>query len=171
MKKIYSGPNVTVNSNKDELLDTLRDAVPVILTDWGMTAERYAKDKCPVDTGRLKNSITWAISGRPANITEYRGNDTHGRTATTIRNGTAGKPAPKPRDGTYSGTAPDDPEDKLSVYIGTNVKYAPYVELGTSKMRKPQPFIRPAIANHINEYKDILKNYLLKIGMGFSVTE
>lgn len=38
------------------------------------------------------------------------------------------------------------------VYIGTNVKYGKYVELGTSKMTK-RPFLRPAIEGHLNEYR------------------
>jgi HK97 gp10 family phage protein len=38
-------------------------------------------------------------------------------------------------------------EEELSVKIGTNVEYAPYVELGTSKMAA-QPFLRPALLNN-----------------------
>ena len=62
--------------------------------------ERAAKRLCPVDTGRLRSSIT-------------RGE--------------------VERDG-----------DSLSVDIGTNVEYAPYVEFGTSR-RRAQPFLRPAL--------------------------
>ena len=46
--------------------------------------------------------------------------------------------------------------DDDSAYVGTNVEYAAYVELGTSKMA-PRPFIRPAAANHADEYKQIVK--------------
>lgn len=46
-----------------------------------------------------------------------------------------------------------------AVYIGTNVEYAPYVELGTSR-QKPQPFLRPAASDHADEYRDILKRTL-----------
>ncbi len=34
-------------------------------------------------------------------------------------------------------------EEPNKVIVGTNVKYAPYVEYGTYKMN-PQPFMRPA---------------------------
>ena len=46
--------------------------------------------------------------------------------------------------------------DKDTVYIGTNVEYAPYVELGTSKMRA-RPFLKPAVENYGEQYKDLLK--------------
>ena len=46
------------------------------------------------------------------------------------------------------------------VYIGTNVEYGPYVELGTVKMPGGKPFIRPAIENHMSEYKQIAINEL-----------
>ena len=46
-----------------------------------------------------------------------------------------------------------------SVYIGTNVEYAPYVELGTWKMQA-QPFLRPAATEHGSTYRSILKRNL-----------
>ena len=44
-------------------------------------------------------------------------------------------------------------------YIGTNVEYAPYQELGTIHM-KAQPFLKPAVADHANEYRKIIENEL-----------
>lgn len=46
-----------------------------------------------------------------------------------------------------------------AVYIGTNVEYGPYVELGTSR-RNPHPYLRPAAADHADEYRAILKGCL-----------
>lgn len=71
--------------------------------------------------------------------------------------------------------------DKDDVYIGTNVKYAKYVEFGTgvhveggrktpwtyrddegnwhrSTGQKPQPFLKPSAENHAEEYRNILKD-------------
>ena len=46
-----------------------------------------------------------------------------------------------------------------AVYIGTNVEYAPYVELGTSR-QKAQPFLRPAASEHGTQYRQVLKKAL-----------
>ncbi len=48
---------------------------------------------------------------------------------------------------------------KDTVYIGTNVEYAPYVEYGTSKM-PPRPYLKSALENHFDEYEDIVKGIL-----------
>ena len=47
-------------------------------------------------------------------------------------------------------------EDAYTVVIGTNVEYAPYVELGTTRARE-QPFLRPAIENHKHEFEKIVE--------------
>lgn len=46
-----------------------------------------------------------------------------------------------------------------TVVIGTNVEYAPYVELGTSRQR-PQPYLRPAIENYIPQYQMVVQTVL-----------
>lgn len=87
----------------------IHNAIIRALEKIGLTAEGYAKKACPVDTGRLRNSITHQLDGDKA------------------------------------------------VYIGTNVEYGPYVELGTST-RDPKPFLRPAAEDHYNTYRQILKS-------------
>ena len=102
--------NFKMTSHKDEVLDELDSKVEIALEKIGLRAETHAKKYCPVDTGRLRNSISHTQSG-----------DTE--------------------------------------YIGTNVEYAPYVEFGTSK-QKAQPYLKPAVTNHIDEYKKIVKSTL-----------
>ena len=130
--------SVTMKDNTDEFLDALEKAIDNGLTAIGMTAEGHAKRKITdypaVDTGRLRNSITFALSGEKANTPTY--------TDSTKKMYT------------YNGAAPDDKEK--AVYIGTNVEYGPYVELGTSKM-PARPFLKPAATEHNEEYKKIME--------------
>lgn len=46
-----------------------------------------------------------------------------------------------------------------AVYIGTDVEYAPYVELGTSR-QEAQPFLRPAASEHGAQYRRVLRKAL-----------
>lgn len=46
-----------------------------------------------------------------------------------------------------------------AAYIGTNVEYAPYVEMGTSKMAA-RPYLKPAVMNHLDEYKRIVESVM-----------
>ena len=111
------------------------------LVTCGLTAERYAKKLTPVDTGLLRNSITYAISGEEAAIDTYEDNE--------------GK-----NKGFYSGTAPEESSDKTkSVYIGTNVEYASMVEIGTLRA-DAQPFLKPAVNDHKSKYRKIIENEL-----------
>lgn len=50
-------------------------------------------------------------------------------------------------------------EGTRHVIIGTNVEYAPYVELGTRR-KKPQPFLKPAANDHYSTYKGIFLKHL-----------
>ena len=89
----------------------------------------------------LRGSITHALSGKQPAISTYQDN--------------AGK-----RRGSYSGTAPEEGgSNENAVYIGTNVEYSSYVELGTINM-DAQPFLKPAVADHANEYRKIIENEL-----------
>ena len=49
--------------------------------------------------------------------------------------------------------------DENTEVIGTNVEYAPYVELGTHKMA-PRPYLRPAAEGHSAEYANIIKKVM-----------
>lgn len=49
--------------------------------------------------------------------------------------------------------------DEDAVYVGTDVEYAPYVEMGTRRTAA-QPFLRPAATEHGSTYRGILKRNL-----------
>ena len=50
-------------------------------------------------------------------------------------------------------------EDEPAAYIGTDVEYAPYQELGTINM-DANPFLKPAVADHANTYRKIIEKEL-----------
>lgn len=50
-------------------------------------------------------------------------------------------------------------ENNDTAVIGTNVEYAAYVELGTSRS-SAYPYLKPAVENHASEYSDIVKEML-----------
>ena len=51
---------VKVTNNSEIFKKAKDEAVARALEAIGLTAERHAKENCPVDTGRLRNSITHA---------------------------------------------------------------------------------------------------------------
>lgn len=120
--------------NSDEILEEMEKAVLRALERCGTQAEGYAIDKCPMDIGNLKNSIAHKVS-----------------------------------------------ESEKAAYIGTNSEYGPYVELGTGKHypggrqepwsykdergewhttsgQKAQPYLKPAVADHKDTYRNIIKD-------------
>ena len=50
-------------------------------------------------------------------------------------------------------------EEEKAVYVGTNVEYAPYVELGTSRMQG-WPYLKPAASAHGSEYRQGFEKHL-----------
>lgn len=106
---------VTINGdNTGAFMEEMPNAILRGLEKVGLVAEGYAKQMCPVDTGRLRNSVTHAVD--------------NGETA---------------------------------AYIGTNVEYAPFIELGTaSPKRDAQPFLVPAAQDHGDEYRAIMESEL-----------
>lgn len=98
--------------NREAIANAIDRALVAALEEVGLVAEGYAKRACPVDTGRLRNSITHIVD-----------------------------------------------EGTRHVIIGTNVEYAPYVELGTRR-QKPQPFLKPAAEDHASTYSSIFRKHL-----------
>ena len=64
---------VKVTNNAQIFIDAKNEAVAFALEAIGLTAERYAKADCPVDTGRLRNSISHAVN--EGEQTAYIGTD------------------------------------------------------------------------------------------------
>lgn len=106
------------------------------LIKGGKVVQGVAKKLCPVDTGRLRNSIE--VSGEKERRYTY----------------SVGKGKSKLE---YEGIITGGEEG--TVVVGTNVEYAPYVEFGTGvkgdptvshrqdwEGQPPQPFLSPALA-------------------------
>ena len=69
------------------------------------------------------------------------------------------------RTGNLRNSITHDSEDGgHTVVVGTNVKYAPYQELGAPNAHVPaHPYLRPAFENHLSEYQNVLNGELSKI--------
>ena len=94
--------------NTDEVLSALENAKKRGLEAIGLVAEGHAKMLTPVDTGRLRNSISHAT-------------------------------------------------DDEAAYIGTNVEYGPYVELGSPTI-KAHHMLQKAATKHTDEYKRLMED-------------
>lgn len=151
--------SINITSNKEEYERALEQVAEKVLTEWGMQAASAARELCPVDTGLLRNSITYAVAGRPTAISSYKSSGTHATTEATKKAKTAGTKVNPVKEGRYSGQAQADMGGPRHVYIGSNVEYAPYQEIGTAKM-KAQPFLRPAIEQNKDYFKSILEGEL-----------
>lgn len=126
---------ITLDDHSAEVLSALESACQRSLETCGLVAEGYAKKLCPVDTGNLRNSITHTV--------------------------------------TNSG--------ERAAYVGTDNEYAVYVEMGTGKYvtggrptpwvykdaqgnwhmthgQRAQPYIKPAVADHAQQYQKIIKS-------------
>ena len=65
--------------------------------------------------------------------------------------------------GTLRNSITHEQLDEKTEIIASAVKYAPYVEFGTYKM-KARPFMRPAAENHRQEYSQVIERELAKVG-------
>ena len=59
---------VDFNDNSEKVLSAMQKAIKNGLEAIGLTAERHAKKITPVDTGRLRNSISHATDDEAAYI-------------------------------------------------------------------------------------------------------
>lgn len=134
---------------REQLLKATEEQIALALEACGSEVERNASDYCPVDTGFLRNSITYALGGEKPEKTTYR----------------ADKPDKqgKIKEGHYDGTAPKDSEGKRSVIIGSNLPYARKMEFGGSKVKAPNGYLRIAVTRHLDDYKNLIINILKQL--------
>lgn len=136
----------------EELKKATNEAILTALNSVGMQAATLARlelqnNPSRIDTGLLRNSITHAVSGKPAAISEYQASNESKYTGKV------------PDPGGYSGIAPDEGEGKEAVYIGTNVEYAAYVHEGTDRMA-PNRFLKNAVEKNKSEFEQIISQVL-----------
>lgn len=60
---------IKLELHTDEILDALDEQIEAALTAVGMQAETYAKQLVPVDTGRLRNSLTYEVDAPDKSVT------------------------------------------------------------------------------------------------------
>lgn len=134
---------VKIEDHTDELLKDLATKEEKALVMVGMQAEGDAKieiESSPrrVDTGRLRNSITWAIKSQ------------HSEPEPTDKNEDASS-----ADGVNESQVPDD----RSVIIGTNVEYACEIHEGRKGL-DPNRFLRNAIEHNYETYRKMIDDVM-----------
>ena len=102
-----------MKSYRDKVDNMFSDWMATIMAGCGKIAEANCKELCPVDTGRLRNSITYEVS-----------------------------------------------EDGKSVVVGTNVKYATYVEFDDRKHHVvgQSHYMRDGIIKSIDACNSLVKS-------------
>ena len=126
---------VDYKDNSEQVLSAMEKGKRNALTAIGATAETHTKENITadelVDTGRLRNSITYA-TGDYLGIGTYTDNNKKSYSDAKARN------------------TPKDDE----VAIGTNVEYAAYTELGTQHITAHH-YLKRAVTEHQDEYKKL----------------
>ena len=146
---------VEFRDNTNEVIGLFHKAKHRGLEAIGLAAEGHAKKKLTKEvytgdkdwplTGRLRNSITYAIAGYQTHVKDYR------------RGNVSGGASGKHKRYEYSDQTMDGEKDS-AVYIGTNVEYAPGIELGTHRKAGAVHFLQDAASNHGAEYKRLMED-------------
>lgn len=126
---------ITLNANFDDYAgDNLDDAVAAALERVGSAAEGFAADLAPIDSGRLRNSITHKVDDNSVTVgspLEY---------AAYVEFGT----------GKYASGGRNTPwvykDDKGNWHY--------------THGQRAQPFLKPALQNNIKTYQAIIKDEL-----------
>lgn len=140
-KSTYSGEvwSMTITDYSEEVLRELDDAVERALEAIGEKATGYAQGECPVDTGLLRNSLTYGLDGQKAKLQTYKAIKGDG-------------------SGMYVGEFPKLTVGQRALYVGSNVHYAFSVETVPRKHKTGKAhFLKDAMGNHEDEYKNTIK--------------
>lgn len=121
-----SGMLIVREDNTEFILKAIDQALANAMDEIGAAMQSHAQQLCPVDTGRLRNSITYRLGG----------------------GGYA-----------FPGYGAEVSAHEHAVSVGSDVEYAAYVELGTSRT-KAQPFLRPAAADYADEYRRMVEEHM-----------
>ena len=105
----------------EKLKQAIKKSGPAIIQRMILEIEKSAKELVPVDTGRLKSSIT-----------------------SKMERGAVNEPIGK---------------------VGTNVKYAPYVEFGTKK-QVAQPYLYPALRHNLIKLRNMTEEEIKRFANG-----
>lgn len=133
---------------KKEMEGKIRKALTAVGIQAASAArEEIQKSPKRIDTGLLRNSITYAMDGEGAATSSYKADKASKY---------SGK---RPEPGTYTGKAEKETEGKAAVYVGSNVNYAVYVHEGTDRMAANR-FIKNAVENNASELIEIIKTQL-----------
>lgn len=135
---------VKIEFHTDELEKAFEELAEKALTLCGAECEGDAKIEIEshprrVDTGRLRNSITWVTKKERSFV----------------------EPTSKNRDASSAdGMQPSQAEER-AVVIGTNVEYAARIHEGDATTGlDPNRFLRNAVERNANKYKEIIDDTL-----------
>ena len=166
-------PDIIITADHtDEFKQEFKEAVDRALEAIGMHIEGEAKEELNntpkrIDTGLLRNSITYAISGEAPAIRSYHASQGSKRDSSGRRRGSGSESAGSVGFGTYSGTAPQDPDDQRAVYVGSNVEYASYIHEGftmaNGRKIAPNRYLKNAVDKNRDQIGNLLQREMDKI--------
>lgn len=137
--------DVRIDDHSEEYLKQVEEAIERGLLGIGIHIEGEAKEELEnspkrIDTGLLRNSITYAMDGEAPAAATYHADKENADGSISI--------------GSYSGTAPKEGKGR-SVIVGTNVEYALYVHEGTVRMTANR-----YLKNAVERNKDQIVKYI-----------
>lgn len=142
------GMTMTSSGNTDKAMEMLMRFAKQAMRKCGENAKTYAQKKLTndehVDTGYLKNSIVWAISGEEVDT----------KTVKADKFAKYGEWSKELRTHTYEGTLPAPVSDTyIMLYLGTKCEYAASIEFDHDS------YLRAALSQK-SDIQDTIASYL-----------